>query len=114
MPKGCPAGDPTALAPVARGTRPPGDVQREANSRERGEEMSHSGTNDGSPSQCRAAPAATARARDRQEQARVAFAEAEGNNDIEEGKYYVVCFELKEEPDELFFTLMLATKVRIL
>ena len=112
VPKGCPAGDPTAVVPVARGTRPPGDVEREAASRARGEEISHSGTNDGSPSQCRAAGASTARERDRQEEARVALATVEGNNVIVEGKYYFVCFELQEEPDELFFTLMLATNVR--
>ena len=75
--------------------------------------MSHSGTNNGAPSQCRAAAQSTARARDRQEGARTALALAEGNNPIEEGKYYIVCFELNEEPDELFFTLMLATNVSV-
>ena len=111
VPKGCPAGDPRAVVPVARGTRPPGDVDREEASRAWGEGISHAGTNDGSPSQCRAAMASTARMRDTQEEARVALAEAEGNNVIVEGKYYLVCFELQEEPDELFFTLMLATNV---
>lgn len=113
VPKGCPAGDPTVAAPVARGTRPPGDYERETASIARGEEMSHSGTNNGAPSQCRAAAQSTARARDRQEGARNALALAEGNNPIEEGKYYIVCFELNEEPDELFFTLMLATNVSV-
>ena len=75
--------------------------------------MAHSGTNNGAPSQCRAAAQSTARARNRQEDARVALALAEGNNPIEEGKYYIVCFELNEEPDELFFTLMLATNVSV-
>ena len=113
VPKGCPAGDPTVAAPVARGTRPPGDYERERASIARGEEMAHSGTNNGAPSQCRAAAQSTARARNRQEDARVALALAQGNNPIEEGKYYIVCFELNEEPDELFFTLMLATNVSV-
>ena len=113
VPKGCPAGDPTAAAPVARGTRPLGDFEREAASRARGEEVSHSVTNDGTPSQCRAAGASTARSCDRQEEARIALAEAEGNNPIEQGGHYIVCFELTETPDELFFTLMLATNVSV-